>query len=200
MLFGPGKLFRAVSLRSSSRGLLVLNLLLAGALIVAPFTGVFVGDWARGARGQGATVETLAYLSAFGVQALAAAGVLFVLTALDVLGIQLLARTRGWRLTKRAAWEVCSHASAGWLLAGVLPLLFMANYYVVGTLLRVDFTGQVTSAAGAPRWRWQEVLGVGLPVAGYLGGLLAFELLALKGARVCRFANDPDREGPAAAA
>ena len=188
-------MFRAVSIRAPSRGFLALNLLLSGALIVAPFTGVFVGDWARGARGQGAAVETLAYLSAFAVQALGAAGVLFLLTAADVYGIQLLARTRGWRLTSRAAWAVCAHASAGWLLAGALPLLFMANYYVVGTLLRVDFTGQVTSAAGAPRWRWQEVLGIGLPVAGYLIGLLAFELLALKGARVCRFANTPRPEG-----
>jgi predicted RNA-binding Zn-ribbon protein involved in translation (DUF1610 family) len=189
VLFRPASLFRAADVAAPPRGFLAFNLLLTGGLIVAPFTGVFIGDWARSARGQGLLVESIAYLSAFAAQALAAAAVLFVLTALDVYGIRLLARTRGWRLTPNAAWAVCAHASAGWLLAGALPLLFMANYYVVGTLLRVDFTGQVTSAAGAPRWRWQEVLGMGLPVLGYLSGLLAFELLALKGARVCRFAN-----------
>jgi hypothetical protein len=190
-LFSPTRLFRSVSTAKVPRGLLAVNLLLSSALIVAPFTGVFIGDWARNVRGQGPLIETLAYAASFLAQAVAVAAVLFAFTLFDVYGITLYARTKGWRLTSRTAWIVCAHASAGWLVAGILPLLLMANYYVLGTLLKVDFTGEVTGASSGPAWTWQWVLGIGLPVLGYLLGLFAFEFAALRGARTCKFANPP---------
>jgi hypothetical protein len=190
-LFRPGETFQSVSTARIPRGFLALNILLASALFAAPFTGVFIDDWARAARGKGAAIESLAYLSAYGVQTLLVASLLLALTIFDVYGITLLGRTKGWRLTSRTAWIVCAHASAGWLVAAILPLLLMANYYVLGTLVKIDFTGPVTRVQGQPPWTWQTVLGIGFPLLGALCGLIVFELVALKGARTCRFANPP---------
>jgi hypothetical protein len=185
---------------SRATGFLVLNLLLASGLMVAPWTGVFIGDIARAARGQGPLREGIAHLESFAILTIGVAATLFAVTMFDVYGITLLARTRGWRLPRPISWTVCAHASAGWLLSGILPLLFMANYYVLNTLVKLPFTGRVTDAAGLPRVSWQWVLGVGLPVLGYLSGLVAFELIALCGARVCRYANLPLAEAPPAPA
>ncbi|HYE61379.1 MAG TPA: hypothetical protein VD997_05230 [Phycisphaerales bacterium] len=199
-LFRPGELFRAMSTESMPKGLLITNVLVASALLVAPFPGVFIGDWARSARGTGGLGEVLSLLSSFSAWTGVAASVLLAFTVFDVYGITLLGRVKGWRLSARTAWIICAHASAGWLVAAILPLLFMAAYYILGTLLKMDFTGPVTRAAGAPAWSWQTVLGIGLPIAGYLCGLVAFELIALKGARTCRFANPPGaRPSPTAA-
>jgi len=191
-IFSPTRLFRSLSTAKVPRALLTLNLLVAAALIVAPFTGLFIGDWARSSRGQDPLIENLTYLASFLVQTLIVAAVLFALTLFDVYGITLYARTKGWRLTSRTAWLVCAHASAAWLVAGIVPLLLMANYYVLGTLVKIDFTGEVTRTSRGVSWTWQAVLGVGLPILGYLAGLFVFELIALKGARVCKYANPPD--------
>lgn len=188
--FHPTRLFSQLSMNSVGRGFLILNVFVAAAFIVAPFTGLFIGDWARTARGSGPLLETLASVGSFLVQTTGVAAILFLLTLFDVYGLQLLARTRSWRLPPTAAWAVCCHASAGWLLSGLLPLLFMAWYYILGTRMRIGFRGDITNA-GSMRVTWQDALGIGLPIAGYLAGLVAFELLAIKGVKQRRFANTP---------
>jgi hypothetical protein len=199
-LMRPRRTYGQLSMSSRGFGFLGVNLLVSSSLMVAPVTGLFIGDFARAARGKGAWPETLAYLGSFGLHMLLVGSMLFFVTLFDVYGIGLLARARGWRLTREAAWTVCNQASAAWLLSGALPLLFMANYYVLNTLVKLPFTGQVSNAAGMPRMSWQEALGVWLPIVGYLSGLLAFEVLALRGARVCRYANLPRSEGEGAPA
>lgn len=203
VLFHPTRLYSDVSMASVGKGFLAVNVLLTGALIVAPWAGVLIGDPARHARTDGMFIGSGIMAASYAVQVLVVAAVLTLLTLFDIFGLQLLGKTRRWRLPSAAAWAICCHASAGWLLAGFLPLVAMAWYYIVGTLLRVPFTGRVfPGASTALRLTWQELLGLGLPVVGYLAGLVAFELLAIKGVKLRRFANVPtttsDAPAPAA--
>ena len=60
-----------------SPGLLILNLLIAGTILAAPWTGVFVGDPVRAAHGKGPIFEFEALLvSVVAEPLMAAAGLL----------------------------------------------------------------------------------------------------------------------------
>jgi hypothetical protein len=170
-------------------GLFAVNLFLSAALIVAPWTGVLIGDWSRGARGSGH--ETLALLSSYLAQVGAMAMVLLLATIAGAAAVLAMGRSRQWRLTQRAAWNVACHASVGWVLMALLPLLFMAAWYTLGTLLKMPVPGSVPGRPVGMAVSWQTVLGAGAPVAGYAIGLAVFVLRLLKGARVCRFATMP---------
>src|SRR4051812_5178876 len=56
VLVGPEREFSRVSMSRGTPGLLIVNLLIAGTIFAAPWTGVFVGDPVRSAHGKGAFV------------------------------------------------------------------------------------------------------------------------------------------------
>jgi hypothetical protein len=194
VLVGPGTEFSRVSLGRGCTGLLIVNVAVAAALIVAPWTGVLVGDPARAARGGG--YESAVLLLSFVVQAALGAVGLYLATAASAAAVVALGRSRGWRLTRRAAWCVACHASAGWIVAGVMPLLLMAVWYTVGTLLKIPVTGVVPGRVRGMQVSWQTVLGAGAPVLGFALGTAVFLVRLLAGARVCRFATEPRPTGP----
>jgi hypothetical protein len=95
------------------------------------------------------------------------------LTAIERVGVQVIGRTRGWRITPAIAVVVCDHASVGWA-AGSAVTAAGGAVVLAGVLfddLDAVFLGLVVCATGT------------------VGGLLAFESLVYTGIRASRFAN-----------
>ncbi len=215
VFFSPRKLFS--TLRIEMRGvreLLMANLVIAGFLITDPWTGVLVGDPARTVRGKGVVIENLVHaISLFGA-VLLVAGVLLLLTWIECLGVRFIAARRGWRVTRAAAWQICAHASVGWILCGLIPVLSLAGVFIAARFFGaspggvIDLTGWLTNPpTGGPNPGprgltvnlYQLVVGGGVLV-GYAGGLLVFETLVYLGIRACRYANPPEALAAQAAA
>lgn len=185
----PNAAFSEVRIAAGEHGLLIVNMLLAGAAIVAPWWGVFVGDPARGTQ-RVDTLATAARLTLVGVvQVGVAAAVLYLLTSIEYLGIRFITRRRGWRLTRAGAMQVCAHASFGWLFCGGLAMLFLAGMFSVLRLFGVAPGGTLDLAPALPvRVDWSQIVGVGGPVLAYALGLLIFETLVYRGVRACKYA------------
>jgi sterol desaturase/sphingolipid hydroxylase (fatty acid hydroxylase superfamily) len=163
--------------------LLGLNLALAGVMLTLPWVGTLIGDPARHARGSSAAIWALTYArsAVFGIAGIGT--LLFLLTFVEAMGIRFFARRRGWRITRNVAWQICAHASIGWVLAAVLTLLSLvvwlnlSNFGLSGWMERSGPTGDYVMAA--------------VPAVGFFAGMFVFELLVYVGMRRCRFANAP---------
>lgn len=171
--------------------LLFTNLLLASVLMVSPWVGVLVGDPVRALVNS--SYEGLATGVAIFVYALGVSGVLFALSRIEYHGVRFFSARRGWRLTHHAAWQVCAHASYGWILSGVCPLLFTLVWRVTTDLVGVRPRGVLDlTRQGLGRADWATVVSGVLLFLGWFCGLLAFEMLVYVGVRECRYANPPD--------
>jgi hypothetical protein len=160
----------------SGIGLAATNLLIAGAMVVLPWSGVLIGDPIRHANARGAGPRIVSVVWALPLQVLAIAVVLLLLTLVEWGGIQLAARTRGWRVTPAAAWQVCAHATVGWIITGLTSW--------VGLMVSLNVAANVSGPLG-------QILSWCIPVAWAFFGLIVFELLVWVGVRRCRFANPP---------
>ena len=172
---------------SSGTGLLVINTLIAAAFLIDPWVGVIVGDPARSARMRGGLDGWAVVAGMWLAEVLLAAAVLWLLTGIEHAGIRFFARRRGWRLTPEAAWQVCCHASVGWVLVGVLPLLVLGGLQAV---LRVFHAapsnwGRVPVLGGIT---WSNIWYGGSLLLAMGAGLLVFEWLVHVGVRKCRYA------------
>jgi hypothetical protein len=176
-------------LRIHPRGVVVLmgaNLWLAGACLADPWVGTVIGDPARAAR----DLTEPRQLALYGLMWLAwglAAGLLLLgLTAIEYAGVRFFAARRGWRLTRAAAWQVCAHASVGWILCGASAIAILAAIQACVRLFRLPLGGVVN--LGTVRIDTADVLLLGGPLLGYAIGLLVFETLVYRGVRACRYA------------
>lgn len=170
--------------------LLVINAVLAGFFLADPWVGVLAGDPVRLARGTG--FEVVAQAAGYMVYVGALAAAIMVLTYVEFRGIRFIAQRRGWRLSRDAAWQVCAHASVGWMFCGLLSLLGMAA--MTGLALRTKLIPQShldLSPVLPVRMMWHDAIGGVLVIGGYLAGLIIFETLVYVGVRQCRFANPP---------
>lgn len=158
----------------SGVSLFAANALLSSFLIVLPWSGVLVGDPVRNARGSPGTL--LAMLWVLPLQTIAVALLLLALTMIEWAGIRAMARTRGWRLTRAAAWQVCAHASVGWIITALTSWTGLVLLVSLTSFGHVSQIGMLFSA----------------PIVGALFGLVVFELLVWTGLRRLRFANPPD--------
>jgi len=185
LLRRPREVFGIVQIDSRRRThvLLAINLFLAAALIVGPWTGVFVGDPARGQR------STLLFVASGAVQVLLGAGVLFALTTIEYAGIRYISGRRRWRLTRAAAWQICAHASYGWILCGVLAGLVLALLFTTQRLFGIAPQGTLDlSPISRVQLDWVQIIGLGGPLIGYFAGMLVFETLTYFGVRACKYA------------
>lgn len=183
----PSQLFDAIRITPSRGGwLLVLNHLLAGALLAAPWTGTLVGDPSRRARGSGFVLESLSLLGMFLVQTLVLSALLYLLTLIEHRGVRFFSARRSWRLTPDAAWHICAHASYGWVLLGLMPLLGMTLAFISGA---ASLRGVIDLSPVLPvTIHVSSAVLTGLIVGGLLVGLFVFELLVYIGVRRRRFA------------
>ncbi len=179
---------------------MAVNTLLAGIVLVAPWTGTLVGDPSRTVRLSGLSSpgqELLTFTLMFPLQALAVMGVLMLLTALEYLGIRFIAERRNWRLTKEAAWQVCCHASVGWIVLSLMPLLALAVMYILNIAAGGVFSRVMDlSRVGLGRVSLGTLIGGTLPVVGLILGLVAFEYLVHLGVRTCKYAATLRGESP----
>jgi rRNA maturation protein Nop10 len=184
MLRRPGAVFDRLRVdRKHALPLLMVNLLLAGALLAAPWVGTLIGDPARNSR----TAEWVWRIVPMArSQLVGTVGVglaLLGLTAIEALGVRFFGRRRGWRITPDIAWQVCAHASVGWVVAAVLTLLSLIVW------LNLSYFG--LSGWVARRGTWADLSMALIPAAGFLAGMLVFEVLVYRGILRCKYANPP---------
>ena len=160
--------------------LLAGNIALAAVLIAAGlWLAILHAMWrSEGPQNLGAILGAFAFAAIFG--GYGAVILLHLLTAIEHRGIRFFGARRGWRITSDVATSICAHASAGWLLSGVLVLL--------GVLLGLWAYALAPGAPRSLRGAFDTAV-LTLPIAGFSAGLLVFETLVFLGVRRCRYAN-----------
>lgn len=173
---GAGPDRHASIARRRSYALLGANALTGGIVALAPWLIVLAAD----GSGTGAAPYFLlggawTFVAAWTVAVL-------ILSEIERIGLGFFGRQRGWRVSRAVSLTVVAHASAGWVVGGVL----------VGALAL--FEGLVRRG---PNWLDVPVLGDLLPVnvpllpfAAFFAGMLVFETLTFVGVRRLRYAND----------
>lgn len=186
----PRQLFSQVHIDRRWRSLLTLNLVLAAVVIVAPWWGTFVGDPARDARREAGFVAMSVQVGAAVAEVLILALVLFILTWIEYAGIRFFSGRRRWRLTRAAAWQVCAHASVGWIFCGVFVGLVLAALFSVQRVFGHGPSGRLDLRGMGIQFNedWYTILGLGAPVLAAFAGMVVFELLVYHGVRACRYA------------
>lgn len=173
-----------------ARSLAVTNILVAAAFLWTPWVGVFIGDPARAAYADHAVVRKYFTLgAAFAGGAFLLGTLLFILTLIERSGIRFFASRREWRLTRAAASQICAHATVGWIIAALAPLVLAP---LTTTLISaLDLGGKRVDLS--PLLPWNFSLAGALTAAGialgYFAGLFVFELLVYTGVRQNKFAN-----------
>jgi hypothetical protein len=180
----PRLLFASLRINAvGSNPLLLINLTIAGLIAAAPWVGVLWFDPTRGSADGAILLLRIPLLLAY---AAVFAFLFWVLTRVECLGIEFIAKRRGWRLLPAAARQVCAHASYGWILAalaldvglGATHFLPVAGQKITGRTVTVEVLNAILSfLPGAP------------PLLAFLLGLFAFEWLVYIGVRACRWAN-----------
>ncbi len=176
--------------RSSAKRLLLVNLTLAGLLAAGPWVGVLIGDPARSASSLGPVLGRVVFALVFLAEVTMVSLVMLTLTWIEQRGIRFFAAKRGWRLTRDASWQVCAHASVGWILASGLALLGMASLYAI---LLVTHRAPTSTITLKPYVNYtinsSSVIYAIIIGSGFFVGLLVFECLVYLGVRSCRYAN-----------
>jgi hypothetical protein len=190
-----GEQFRGVRIEvERSRWLLVANVVVAGGIMASPWTGALVGDPARGLLNSGWLGDVKFALWTL-AQSLGAAVVLGVLTWVEARGIRFFGRQREWRITKAVAWAVCAHASVGWIVMAVMPMVVLAGFYTAQRFFGVAPNGTIDLGSRFGRVSLNAAAQGGGLVVALIAGLLVFETLVYVGVRRCRFANRARAEG-----
>ncbi len=189
----PAVMFRAMRIEPrSGTGLLFLNLLLTAFVIVDPWVGVLLFDPTRRARSLGVFAQSVTWAGMLVVEMLVVGGFFLLLTWVEYRGVRFIAKRRGWRLTPEAAWQVCCHASVGWVIAGLLPLLGMALLFVGVYWFGYSPRGVIDLSKyfgpALPVIQVNTLVMWTLTLGGGLVGLLVYESLVYVGVRQCKFA------------
>ncbi len=192
----PGDRFRTLRIEPRSGTTLMLATIpIAAAFLVAPWTGTLIGDPARSARADGVIAQVAVYCVVFPLQVCLVGVVLLLLTWIESRGVRFFARRRRWKLTRDAAWQICAHASVGWVIGAVVPMLMMAVLFAAPTgrpslLDKLLIRSRGAGIAGLTRG---DATLLGLFGGAYVLGLCVFETLVYLGVRRCRFANPAAR-------
>ena len=129
----PARLYR--TLRTSGASMLMaINILVTSLITVAPLS-----------QRQWGTANFLVVFTAIALGC-------YILTFIEYVGILYYGRRRGWRVPKGLAWQICAHASVGWVLAA----LFVAAWYDHtdrSTLLVLAIVQGITMAVNMPAWQ-----------------------------------------------
>lgn len=191
----PRLFFRQIRIHPHrARSLLALNLTLAAAAMVAPWTGTFIGDPARAARGLGGWREPLTMIVTPIAEVVIVALILLLLTWIEQRGVRFFSARRGWRLTNAAALQICAHASIGWIVCGTGSVIFLATLFAIARTFGIAPNGSFDLRPYADlTLHWSQtiaLLGLG---GSYFVGMLVFELLVYTGVRECRYAALAER-------
>lgn len=187
----PRTLFRAVRIeKRTGTQLLIANACIAGIFAVDAWVGVFVGDPARTFRAAPLPLWLLVAGITWVAEVLLGALVLVLLTRLEWYGVRFFANRRGWRVTPEAAWQICCHASIGWIFVGLIPMLGMAGLYILPNWFGISPRGMlhIQGIMNEPI-PWATIVNASVIGLGFFAGMILFETLVYIGVRQCRFAN-----------
>lgn len=116
---------------------------------------------------------------------------ILLMTWIESAGVRFFGQRRGKRITPAIAWNVCSHATYGWVIGA---LLFTLGWSAVDISLYLS-----RELSGPSLWaRYGDGVAL-LPAAGLFVGMMLFEYRVYQGIAKCRFANTPLAEENAAA-
>ncbi|MFO0858039.1 MAG: hypothetical protein U0640_11865 [Phycisphaerales bacterium] len=200
----PKHMFRTMKIdKGSSNSLLAINILIASFFIADPWVGVLIFDPARGARLQGPVIEVAMQGGMLLFWMCVTSLFLLGLTWIECRGVRFFSNRRGWRMTPEAAWQICCHASIGWIIMALLPLLGMAAMVALVRVFHYSPTGVIDLTRwlgpGAPTWHVEAVVRNTLTLGAGLAGLMVFESLVYIGARQCKYAATIPASHPASA-
>lgn len=189
----PKQLFRTMKIgERSASSLLLINILIASFLIADPWVGVLIFDPARGARLQGPVMEFVVRAAMLVTWMSIAALFLLALTWIESRGVRFFSNRHGWRMTPDAAWQICCHASVGWIFLAILPLLGMAAMFAIVRVFHYSPTGVIDFTRwlgpSAPIWHVESIVRTTLTIGAAFAGLMVFETLVYLGARQCKYA------------
>ena len=180
----PAVVFESVRLEfASGAWLMGLYLVIAAVIFLAPWSGVLLDDPLTAVRSGRLGELVAAALVSVPLRVAAIAAALLALTLVEWAGVQFFANRRGWRLTPLAAWQVCAHASVGWVLAAAFCCVSLVVWL---NLSFFGLSGAITRLGGAADW-----IMLGVPAAGAFAGMMIFETLVYVGVQRCRYANRP---------
>lgn len=113
--------------------------------------------------------------------------VLFTLTAIEAMGLRIIARNRKLRISYQISWSIVGHGCVGWVISAASFLLgiwsFMGYLYWTETL-----GGSMRDGVGT----LLRILIAVFFLGGIPLGFLFFEWFAWMGIKRCKFANHPD--------
>lgn len=183
LLRAPQALFRRIRINDlNDHPLLVDQACLGVPMILAATFGAIYSRFPVGRNS-----NPLSAASEYGVMLVAATltatlwpPLVLFLSALERRGLRFFGARRGWRITRPVAASVVAHAALGWVLAAALT---------AAGLLAVALNLHPRPALVFALWPIPDALLP--PAAGFLLGMLAFELLVYLGIRQCRHTNPP---------
>lgn len=112
--------------------------------------------------------------------------VFFTLTAIEAMGLRIIARKRGFRIDEHVSWAIVGHGCVGWVM--------MAASFTLGVWSGMFFLYWTETIGGSGRDFTGTLLRVLFTVF-FLGGVplgfLFFEWFAWMGLRRCKYANHP---------
>lgn len=193
----PAVLFSSV--RIEFRGglsLAIINCLLAAAMLVLPWAGTLIGDPVRSvrlsqtSRGLSSPArELLAFSWVVPIQILVVAALLLLGTLFEFIGIRFIAGRRRWKLTRAGAWQVCAHATVGWLGLALAPMFALAAMYVLQFVFPSTLAITVDlRRAGLGMTSVGTLLLWTVPLGLFIAGVFVFELLVHIGVGRCKHA------------
>lgn len=166
------------------RSLVLLNTVIAAAILTSPLVAVRDDPLRR----EFWTAPFTALLRLSWKAALAVIVVtlaLLVLTWIEARGVRFFGRARQWRVTRAVAWQVCAHASIGWIMTALLFHVTLQLWFVLSTYTPViTWLMGVTGLDGS-------MLALGAVGLALFGGMVWFETLVYVGVRRLKFANPP---------
>lgn len=167
----PARLFR--TLRTSGASMLMaINILVTSLITVAPLS-----------QRQWGTANFLVVFTAIALGC-------YTLTFIEYVGILYYGRRRGWRVPKGLAWQICAHASVGWVLAALFAVFGLAFTFLFGAAVSRGLAA-VLEAVGQ-KWTASELqvwVALAAALLGACAGMLWFESLVYVGIHRCKFAN-----------
>jgi hypothetical protein len=181
-LRSPGAMFRRASVRATDRVLLLINTLLGAGLIAGGIALALVDRVplpnARPYLQTDPRSLQIALWLLFPLWVL-----LLALSEVERRGVVFFSRRRRWRVTLDIGMMAVAHAGVGWIIGGLL-FAILARWPDTRWLL-----GGTADVA-----LWNLMFDAHLPIApfaGWLVGLMVFEVLVYVAVRRCRFANMP---------
>jgi len=187
----PTALFSQLIISSPrSTSLAIINSIIAAFFLVDPWAGTLLRDPIRAIRGYGFRRQFLTALWAYPTYIFAVALLFMIATSTEYYGLRFIAARRGWRLSRAGAWQICCHATVGWLMLALLPVIALATLYSLRFVVELPMSATINlTSLGLGQPSIDTLLTIILPLLALFAGIFWYEYLVHLGIRQCRYAT-----------